>query len=106
MAVTAARKNDGRSPRDPSGAAPVDVWVCWLLTTCEVAAERAPSSMNFLVAACTKSDQILGDVITQSAPHLNVMDLKPLDAATRLATPAISLQHLAAELAISFRVKS
>jgi hypothetical protein len=33
-------------------------------------------SMNFLVAPSTKTNQILGRVITQSAPRLNVMDLK------------------------------
>jgi hypothetical protein len=48
-------------------------------------------SMGLLVAPGTKSHQILGCVITQSAPRLNVMDLKTLDRAARLATPAVSL---------------
>jgi hypothetical protein len=61
-------------------------------------------TVNVLVAFYTKGYQILGRVITQPAPRLNVMDLKTLDALTALATPAISLQAFAAELAISLRV--
>ncbi len=61
--------------------------------------------MGFLMARCAESDQILGSVIAQSAPRLNVMDLKIFHAPARLATPAISLQDFAAELAISFRIK-
>jgi hypothetical protein len=48
-------------------------------------------SMGLLVAPDTKSYQILGRVITQLAPRLNVMDLKTLDRAARLATPAVAL---------------
>jgi len=47
--------------------------------------------MGFLMALCAESNQILGSVIAQSAPRLNVMDLKTVDASTRLATPAVSL---------------
>jgi len=47
--------------------------------------------MGFLMALCAESNQILGSVIAQSAPRLNVMDLKTLNAPARLATPAISL---------------
>ena len=61
--------------------------------------------MGFLMARCAEGDQILGSVIAQSAPRLNVMDLKILHSPARLATPAISLQDFPAELAISFRVK-
>jgi hypothetical protein len=32
--------------------------------------------MRLLMARCAKGDQILGGVIAQSAPPLNVMDLK------------------------------
>ena len=39
------------------------------------------------------------------APPLNVVDLKAFHAPARLATPSISLQDFAAELAISFRIK-
>jgi len=62
-------------------------------------------SVNVLVALDAKSDQILGGVIAQAAPGLDVMNLKTLDAPTRLATPAISVQDFQIELAISFRVK-
>ena len=61
--------------------------------------------MGFLMARRAEGDQILGSVIAQSAPRLNVMDLKILHSPARLATPSISLQDLSAELAISFRVK-
>ncbi len=61
--------------------------------------------MGFLMAPCAKSYEILRRIITQSAPGLDVMNLKTLDASTRLATPAVSLQDFTAELAISFRVK-
>jgi len=47
--------------------------------------------MSLLMARCAEGDQILGSVIAQSAPRLNVMDLKTLDAPARLATPAVSL---------------
>jgi hypothetical protein len=58
--------------------------------------------MSFLVAPDTKSYQILGPVIAQTAPRLNVMDLEILHASARLATPAISLKDFLAELAILF----
>jgi len=61
--------------------------------------------MDFLVARCAEGDQILGSVIAQSAPRLNVMDLKILHSPARLTSPPISLQDFPAELAISFRIK-
>jgi hypothetical protein len=61
--------------------------------------------MDLLIACCTESDQILGSVIAQSAPPLNVMDLKAFHSPARLASPAISLQDFTAELAKSFRIK-
>ena len=61
-------------------------------------------SVSVLVALGAKSYEILSRIITQSAPPLDVMDLKTLDAPTRLATPAVSLQNFVAELAISVRV--
>ena len=61
--------------------------------------------MSPSVTIRTESQEILGRVIAQSTPHLNVMDLKILGAPARLATPSISLQDFAAELAIGFGVK-
>src|SRR5579863_5589058 len=58
--------------------------------------------MGFLMARCAKCDQILGNIIAQTAPWLNVMDLKIFHPSAALATPPISLQDFAAELAISF----
>jgi hypothetical protein len=62
--------------------------------------------MGFLMARRAEGDQILGSVIAQSAPPLNVMDLKILHSPARLTTPSISLQDFMAELAISFWIKS
>ena len=62
--------------------------------------------MGFLVALGTKGDKILGYVISQASPRLNVMDLKSFDASARLATPAVPLQDLPAKLVISSRLKS
>jgi hypothetical protein len=62
-------------------------------------------SVSNLVADDTESHQILGCVIAQSAPRVNVMDLQTINAPARLATPPISLQDFAAELAISFWIK-
>ena len=50
-----------------------------------------PLPVSVLVALDAKSDEILSRIIAQSAALLNVMNLKTLDAPTRLATPAISL---------------
>jgi hypothetical protein len=47
--------------------------------------------MGFLMARRAKGDQILGRVITQSAPRLNVIDLKIFHPPARLATPSIAL---------------
>ena len=62
-------------------------------------------SVSVLMALDTESYEILGRIIAQAAPRLNVMDLKILHAPARLATPSISLQNFVAELAISFRIK-
>jgi hypothetical protein len=61
--------------------------------------------MGFSVTFCTKSNKILGRIIAQVAPRLNVMDLKILHAPAGLTSPAISLQNFTAELAIRFRIK-
>ena len=48
-------------------------------------------SVSALVAFDAKSNEILGRIIAQAAPGLDVMNLKTLDAPARLATPAVSL---------------
>jgi hypothetical protein len=60
--------------------------------------------VRFLVTYDAKSDQIFGSVIAQSAPRLNVMDLKFINAPARLASPAVALQDFLGELPISFGV--
>jgi hypothetical protein len=61
--------------------------------------------MRFLMAQHTEGDQILGRVIAEAASWLNVMDLKIFHASAPLASPAIPLQHFAAQQVISFRIK-
>jgi hypothetical protein len=61
--------------------------------------------MGFLMARRAEGNQILGSIIAQSASWLNVMYLKILHAPAPLATPAISLQDFAAELAIRLWIK-
>jgi hypothetical protein len=61
--------------------------------------------MGFLMARRAERDQIIGRVIAQSTPRLNVMDLKTFRSSAPLASPAISLQNFTAELTISFRIK-
>jgi hypothetical protein len=47
--------------------------------------------MGFLMARCAEDNQIFGSVVAQSAPRLNVMDLKIFHSPARLTTPSISL---------------
>ena len=61
--------------------------------------------MGFLMARRAEGDQILGNIISESAPRLYVMDLKAFHAPARLTSPSISLQDFVAELAIRFRFK-
>ena len=61
--------------------------------------------MNFLVADDTKSYQILGRVIAEAAPPLDVMDLKAFDLPAPLTTPTVPLEDCTAELAISLGFK-
>ena len=57
-------------------------------------------SVSVLVALDAKSYEILSRVITQTAPRLNVMDLKIFHPSARLTSPAVSLQNFAAEQTI------
>jgi hypothetical protein len=61
--------------------------------------------VSFLVTQDTKSCQILGPVIAEAAPRLEVMDLKAFDLPARLATPTVPLEDFMAELAISLRLE-
>ena len=55
-----------------------------------------PMSVSALVALDAKSYEILSRVITQTAPRLDVMDLKAFHPPTPLASPAIALQNFSA----------
>ena len=52
-----------------------------------------------------KSYQVLGRVIAEAAPRLDVMDLKAFDLPAPLATPAVPLEDFTAKLAISLRLE-
>jgi hypothetical protein len=65
----------------------------------------SPYSVSFLVTDDAKSDQILGRVMAEVAPRLDVMDLKVSDLPTPLATPAVPLEDFMAELVVSLRLE-
>ena len=58
--------------------------------------------MSFLVTHGTKRYQILGRIIAEATPRLDVMDLKLFRSSAELATPTVPLQNSTAEPAISF----
>lgn len=53
----------------------------------------------------TKNYQILGRVIAEAAPRLDVMDLKIFRSSAELAPPAVPLQDFTAEMTISFKLE-
>jgi hypothetical protein len=57
--------------------------------------------VSFLVADDAKSYQILGRILAEAAPRLDVMDLKACDLSAPLATPTVPLEDFIAKLAIS-----
>jgi|HubBroStandDraft_1064217.scaffolds.fasta_scaffold389269_2 hypothetical protein len=61
-------------------------------------------SVSVSVAHDAKSDEILSRIVTQSAPPLNMMDLKIFCSPADLATPAVPLQYFMAELTVGFSV--
>ena len=61
--------------------------------------------MGFLMALRAAGDQIFRGIITQTTPRLNVVDLKIFRSSAELAAPAIPLQYLTAEFAISLGLK-
>ena len=65
----------------------------------------SPESVGFLVTHNAKSYQILGRVMAEAAPRLDVVDLKAFDPPAPLTTPAVPVQDFKTELAISLRLK-
>jgi hypothetical protein len=57
-------------------------------------------SVSVMVTLDAKSYEILGRVIAEVAPWLNVMDLKIFRSSANLAAPAVPLQDFMAQLAI------
>ena len=66
---------------------------------------RLLKPVSFLVTHDAESYQILGRVIAETAPRLNVMDLKIFRSPADLATPAVPLQDFMAELTVGFSVQ-
>jgi hypothetical protein len=62
-------------------------------------------AVSILMAFDAKRSEILRRIIAQTAPGLDVMDVKALDAPARLAAPAVPLQNFTTELAISLRLE-
>jgi hypothetical protein len=54
-------------------------------------------SVGVLVALDAKNYEIHNRIIAQTATWLDVMDLETVRSSARLATPAVSLKHFAAE---------
>jgi hypothetical protein len=65
----------------------------------------SPESVGFPVTNNAKSYQILGRVMSEAAPRLNVMDLKACDLSARLAAPTVPLEDFMPEPAISLRLE-
>ena len=57
-------------------------------------------AMGFLMTPETKSHQILCRFIGQTAPWLNVVDLKIICASAELAMPSVTREDVTAELTI------
>ncbi len=62
--------------------------------------------MGVVVASHAESDQVLFGIFSQPAPRLDVVNLQVRRPPTALAAPAISLQHLLAQLTIGLRVEA
>ena len=61
--------------------------------------------MDVTVAISTERDQIFVGVVTQPASRANVVDLETIGTAAVLASPAITLQHFGAKLAVRIWVQ-
>jgi len=57
-------------------------------------------SVNFSMARYAESDQVFLDVTAERASKANMMDLKIARTPTRLTSPSIAFEHLAAELPV------
>ena len=62
-------------------------------------------AVDVTVAISTERDQIFVCVVTQPASRVNVVDLETIGSPAILASPAVTLQHFGAELAIRIRVE-
>ena len=62
--------------------------------------------MGFLVAPGAEGGEVGLGIVTQTAARVEVMNLEVSRATAALAAPAVSLQHLLAELAVGFRVEA
>jgi hypothetical protein len=62
--------------------------------------------MCLFVASSAQCDQVLFLVATGPATQFEVMHLQVLEAPADLAAPAVALQHLAMQFAVSVRIES
>jgi hypothetical protein len=63
------------------------------------------ASMNLFVAVGAERNQILGSVVSKLTAEADVVDLKILRVPTMLASPAITLKYLRADLTIRCRIQ-
>ena len=62
--------------------------------------------MNNFVAAGAESDQVLLGVVSESAPRVDVVNLKVGRPSAVLAAQAIALQHLLAQSTVGLGVEA
>jgi hypothetical protein len=63
-------------------------------------------SMNLIMAAGAKRNQIIVRIAAKAAAEANVVHLKILRGPTMLASPAITFQYLRANSTISFSIEA
>jgi hypothetical protein len=62
-------------------------------------------SVDVAMAISAEGDQIFICVVTQPASRVDVVNLKTIGTTARLASPAVTLRHFGAELAISIWIQ-
>jgi hypothetical protein len=63
----------------------------------QMSLEDSNTEMNLAMAAITKGDKILGDIIPEQASRANMMDLEIVWASAVLTSPTVALQYLLTE---------
>jgi hypothetical protein len=63
------------------------------------------TKMNLAMAAITKGDKVLGDIIPEQASRANMVGLEIVWTSAVLTSPSVSLQDLSAQFAVGIRVQ-